>query len=40
MIIKGKRLKYDYAIEVAVALCMVVKADKVYYIRNEDYKWK
>jgi len=40
MIIEGKRLKYEYAIEVAIALCMIVRADKVYYIQNEDYKWK
>ena len=40
MIIEGKRLKYEYAIEVAIALCMAVMADKIYYIRNEDYKWK
>jgi len=40
IIIDGKRLKYAYAIEVAVALCMVLKADKVFYVRNEEYKWK
>jgi len=40
VIIDGKRLQYLYAIELAVALCTMVKSKKIYYIRNEDYKWK
>ena len=39
-IIKGERMKYEYAIMLASAHCLSVNADTVYYYRNEDFKWK
>ena len=24
----------------SIALCIITNAEKVYYIRNEDFKWK
>lgn len=39
-LIDGVRIKYEYAISLAISLCMVLKAEKVYFIRNEDFKWK
>ena len=35
----GIRIKYEYAVAVAITLCMIVKAKKVCFIRNEDFKW-
>lgn len=40
LIIKGERMKYEYAIMLASAHCLSVGADTVYYYRNEDFKWK
>ena len=39
-IVKGERMKYEYAIMLASAYCLSVNADTVYYHRNEDFKWK
>ena len=39
-LIKGERMKYEYAIMLASTYCLSVKADTVYYYRNEDFKWK
>ncbi len=39
-IIRGERMKYDYALMLASAHCLSVNADTVYYYRNEDFKWK
>ena len=39
-LIKGERMKYEYAIMLASAYCLSVNADCVYYYRNEDFKWK
>ena len=39
-LIKGERMKYEYAIMLASAYCLSVNADTVYYYRNEDFKWK
>jgi len=39
-LIKGVRMKYEYAIMLASAYCLSVNADTVYYYRNEDFKWK
>jgi hypothetical protein len=39
-IIKGERMKYDYALMLASAHCLSVNANTVYYYRNEDFKWK
>lgn len=39
-LIKGERMKYEYAIILASAYCLSVNADTVYYYRNEDFKWK
>jgi len=39
-LIEGKRIKYEYAVALAIALCIMLKAERVYYIRNEDFKWK
>ena len=38
--IDGLRIKYEYAIALAISMCIILKAKKVYYIRNEDFKWK
>lgn len=39
-LIHGKHIKYEHAISLAIALCIITNAEKVYYIRNEDFKWK
>jgi len=39
-IIKGERMKYEYALMLASAHCLSVGADIVYYYRNDDFKWK
>jgi len=39
-LLKGERMKYEYAISLASAYCLSVNADTVYYYRNEDFKWK
>jgi len=39
-LVHGIRIKYEYAIHVAISFCMMLNAEKVYYIRNEDFKWK
>ena len=39
-LIDGQRIKYEYAIQLAISFCIILKADNVYYIRNEDFKWK
>ena len=39
-LVDGLRIKYEYAIALAIAFCRIAKAEKVYYIRNEDFKWK
>lgn len=39
-IIKGERMKYEYALMLASAHCLSIRADTVYYYRNEDFKWK
>lgn len=39
-LIDGKHIKYEHAISLAIALCIITNAEKVYYIRNEDFKWK
>lgn len=38
--IDGVRMKSEYASALAISLCMVLKAEKVYLIRNEGFKWK
>ncbi|HIP13315.1 MAG TPA: hypothetical protein EYG73_11430 [Arcobacter sp.] len=38
-IIEGKHIKYEHAVALAIALCLIIKAERVYYIRNEDFKW-
>lgn len=40
ILIKGERMKFDYAIMLASAYCLSLKADTVYYYINEDFKWK
>jgi hypothetical protein len=39
MIIKGERMKYEYALLLASAHCLSIGADTVYHYRNEDFKW-
>jgi len=39
-LIDGKHIKYEQAISLAIACCIITNAEKVYYIRNEDFKWK
>lgn len=39
-LIDGIRMKYEYAIASAISLCIIMKAKKVYVIRNEDFKWR
>ncbi len=39
-IIRGERMKFEYALMLASAHCLSVGADAVYYHRNEDFKWK
>ena len=39
-LVHGIRIKYEYAIHVAISFCMMLNAEKVYFIRNEDFKWK
>jgi hypothetical protein len=39
-LIKGERMKFEYALMLASAYCLSVNADTVYYYRNEDFKWK
>jgi len=38
-IIEGKHIKYEHAVALAIALCLIIKAERVCYIRNEDFKW-
>lgn len=39
-IIKGERMKFEYALALASSYCLSLEADTVYYYRNEDFKWK
>ncbi len=39
-LIYGERITYDYAFALASSYCISLKAEKVYYYRNEDFKWK
>lgn len=39
-IIKGERMKYEYAIMLAAAHCLSRGADCVYHYINDDFKWK
>ncbi len=39
-VIKGERMKFEYAIALASSYCLSLEADTVYYYRNEDFKWK
>lgn len=39
-IIKGDRMKFEYALLLASAHCLSLGAETVYYYRNEDFKWK
>lgn len=39
-LIDGKHIKYEHAISLAIAFCIITNAEKVYYIRNEKFKWK
>lgn len=40
VLINGKRIHFDYAVELGIALCIALKADKIAYIKDETYKWK
>lgn len=39
-IIRGERMKFEFALTLASAYCLAKNADIVYYIKNEDFKWK
>lgn len=39
-LVYGERISYDYAFLLASSYCISLGAEKVYYYRNEDYKWK
>ena len=39
-LLKGERMKFEYAVALASAYCLSREADVVYYFRNEDFKWK
>lgn len=39
-LLQGERIKYEYAILLASSYCIALNAERVYYIRNEDFKWK
>jgi hypothetical protein len=39
-LIKGERMKFEYALTLASAYCLSLNADAVYYMINEDFKWK
>jgi len=39
-LLKGERMKFEYAIVLASAYCLSREADVVYYVKNEDFKWK
>jgi len=39
-LIDGKRIIYENAVALAISLCIDLKAEKVYYIRDEDFKWQ
>jgi hypothetical protein len=39
-LIRGERMKFEYAIALGSAYCLSRQADVVYFYKNEDYKWK
>ena len=39
-LIKGERMKYEYALILASVYCLSLNADAVYYMINDDFKWK
>lgn len=39
-LIKGERMKYEYALILASVYCLSLNADAVYYVINDDFKWK
>ncbi len=39
-VIKGERMKYEYAIMLGAAYCMSIGADFLYYYKDESLKWK
>ncbi|MBN2603726.1 MAG: hypothetical protein JXA91_06315 [Candidatus Thermoplasmatota archaeon] len=39
-LIKGERMKFEYAIALAASYCLSLDANTVYYYKNEDFKWK
>lgn len=40
VLLDGERISYEYAFALASSYCISLGAEKVYYYRNEDYKWK
>lgn len=39
-VVRGERMKFEYALTLASAYCLAKNADIVYYLKNEDFKWK
>ncbi len=39
-LIDGKHIKCEHSVALAIALCIIIKAERVYYIRDENFKWK
>lgn len=39
-LITGERMKFEYAIMIASAYCLSLNSNKVYYLVNDDFKWK
>lgn len=39
-LVNGKRIDFENAVELGIALCIALKADKVTYVKDETYKWK
>lgn len=40
VLLDGERISYEYAFALASSYCISFGVEKVYYYRNEDYKWK
>jgi hypothetical protein len=39
-LVYGERISYEYGFILASSYCISLGSEKVYYYRNEDYKWK